>query len=110
MKKVWIVYMSLVILYMSLVILYMLKIKRLKMILKEKMVFFVLQLLEVVLMVHRMCKLMKYCGLLNNRTSYQFSVLDSVFSVIGSRNGKTQFSVLSLECSKKLEYNGNAKF
>jgi len=70
------------IVYMPLMILCMLKIKELMMMLKEMMVFFVLQLLEIVEIVNKNHKLLIISVLKTYSTRIQFSVSGSGFSVL----------------------------
>jgi len=70
------------IVYMPLMILCMLKIKDLMMMLKEMMVFFVLQLLEIVEIVNKNRKALINSVLKTYSTRIQFSVSGSGFSVL----------------------------
>jgi len=70
------------IVYMPLMILCMLKIKELMMMLKEMMVFFVLQLLEIVEIVNKNHKSLYISVLKTYSTRIQFSVSGSGFSVL----------------------------
>lgn len=70
------------IVYMPLMILCMLKIKELMMMLKEMMVFFVLQLLEIVEIVNKNHKSLNISVLETYSTRIQFSVSGSGFSVL----------------------------
>jgi len=70
------------IVYMPLMILCMLKIKELMMMLKEMMVFFVLQLLEIVEIVNKNHKSLNIRVLKTYSTRIQFSVSGSGFSVL----------------------------
>lgn len=60
----------------------MLKIKELKKMLKEMMLFFVLQLQEMVLLSHSQFKYLNFSFLMHHWTGFQFSVSDSRFSVL----------------------------
>lgn len=60
----------------------MLKINELKMLLKEIMVFFVLQLLEIVSLVYKQFKCLIYIYLIRRLVNFQFSVSGSGFSVL----------------------------
>lgn len=69
------------IVYMPLMILCMLKIKELKEMLKEMMVFFVLQLLEIVLLIGNTGKTLNISILNHYSPVFQFSVSGPGFSV-----------------------------
>ncbi len=68
------------IVYMRVMILCMLKMKELRMMLKEMVVFFVLQLLEIVTLEQKTLKLMNYSNLNRHSTEFQFSVSGIRFS------------------------------
>jgi len=76
------------IIYMPLMILCMLKLKELKKVSVEMMVFFVLQQQEIVLPTYKYVKLLKYRFLSNCLTPFQFSVFCYGFSVLVSASGK----------------------
>ena len=70
------------IVYMRIMILCMLKIKELKKMLKEMVLFFVLQLQEIVLLTHICYKYLNYNVLNCYWTGFQFSVSGSGFFVL----------------------------
>ncbi len=76
------------IVYMPLMILCMLKIKELKKMLKEMVLFFVLQLLEIVLLAYNEFKVLIINKLKRNLPGFQFSVSGSGFSVLVQAPGK----------------------
>jgi hypothetical protein len=76
------------IIYITLMFLYMLKIKELKKMLKEMMLFFVLQLQEIVMLTYIFFKCLNYNVLECYWTKFQFSVLGSGFSVLVPAPGK----------------------
>jgi hypothetical protein len=76
------------IVYMPLMILCMLKIKELMEILKQMMLFFVLQLLEIVLLMHNYFNMLKFNMLERCLPEFQFSVSSSGFSVLVPAQGK----------------------
>ena len=67
---------------MRIMFLYMLKIKELKKMLKEMMLFFVLQLQEIVMLTYIFCKCLNYNVLKCYWTKFQFSVSGSGFFVL----------------------------
>lgn len=76
------------IIYMPLMILCMLKIKELKKMLKEMVLFFVLQLLEIVLLIGNTIKMLNTSILYRHSPEFQFSVSGSGFSVLVPAPGK----------------------
>ena len=76
------------IVYMPLMILCMLKIKELKKMMKGMVLFFVLQLLEIVLVIHRQLNVLNINMLERHLSEFQFSVSGSGFSVLVSAPGK----------------------
>ena len=74
--------------YMPLMILCMLKIKELKKMLKEMMLFFVLQLQEIVLAIHKHLRVLNINTLERYLPEFQFSVSGFVFSVLVPAPGK----------------------
>lgn len=76
------------IVYMPIMILCMLKIKELKNMLKEMVLFFVLQLLEIVLVIRKYLNIMNISTLERNLPEFQFSVSGSGFSVLVPTPGK----------------------
>ena len=77
-----------VIVYMPLMILCMLKIKELKKMLKEMMLFFVLQLQEIVLAIQKHLNVLNINMLERFLPEFQFSVSGSGFSVLVPAPGK----------------------
>jgi len=92
------------IVYMPLMILCMLNIKELMMMLKEMMVFFVLQLLEIVEIVNKNRKALINSVLLIFSTRIQFSAPGSGFSVLLPKPAKSNslHQALNSLCCKKL--------
>jgi len=76
------------IIYMTLGILCMLKMKKLKIMTKEISIFFVLQLVEVVLSIYQPIKVLIFNTLNIVLSRIQFSVSDSRFSVLVLESGK----------------------
>jgi hypothetical protein len=76
------------IIYMPLMILCMLKIKQLKKMLKQMLLFFVLQLLEIVLVIRKYLNTMNISTLERHLPEFQFSVSGSGFSVLVPAPGK----------------------
>lgn len=76
------------IVYMPLMILCMLKLIELKKMLKEPVLFFGLQLLEIVLVIHRRLKILNINELEYYLLEPQFSVTGCGFSVLVSEPGK----------------------
>lgn len=66
----------------------MLKLNELKKMLKEQVLFFVLQLLEIVLVIHRQLNVLNINMLERYLPEFQFSVSGSGFSVLVSAPGK----------------------
>ncbi len=66
----------------------MLKIKQLKKMLKQMLLFFVLQLLEIVLAIHKHLKVLNINMLERFLPEFQFSVSGSGFSVLVPAPGK----------------------
>lgn len=66
----------------------MLKLNELKKMLKEQVLFFVLQLLEIVLAIHRQLNILNINMLESYSPEFQFSVSGSGFSVLVSAPGK----------------------
>lgn len=79
---------KLLIVYMPLMILCILKIKELKKMLKEMVLFFVLQLLEIVLVIHKQLNILNINMLERYLPDFQFSVSGSGFSVLVPAPGK----------------------
>jgi len=98
------------IVYMPLMILCMLKIKELKKMLKEMELFFVLQLLEIVLFIGNTIKKLKSNRLYRHSPEFLCSVLGSGFLCICYGSGQFQFSLSGFRFFKKLENNGHTKF
>lgn len=63
-------------------ILCILKLKELKKMIKEQVLFFVLQLLEIVLVIHKYINIMNISTLERRLSEFQFSVSGSGFSVL----------------------------
>ncbi|TAD86933.1 MAG: hypothetical protein EAY75_06900 [Bacteroidetes bacterium] len=76
------------IIYMPLMILCMIKIKQLKKMLKQMLLFFVLQLLEIVLVIRKYLNTLNISTLGQNVPEFQFSVSGSGFSVLVPAPGK----------------------
>jgi hypothetical protein len=76
------------IIYMPLMILCMLKIKQLKKMLKQILLFFVLQLLEIVLVIRKHLNMLNISTLERHLPEFQFSVSGSGFSVLVQAPGK----------------------
>lgn len=76
------------IIYMPLMILCMLKIKQLKKMLKQMLLFFVLQLLEIVLVIRKHLNMLNISTLERHLPEFQFSVSGSGFSVLVPAPGK----------------------
>ena len=76
------------IVYMPIMILCMLKIKELKNMLKEMVLFFVLQLLEIVLVIRKYLNILNISTLARHLPEFQFSVSGSGFSVLVPTPGK----------------------
>lgn len=70
------------IIYMLQKILYKYEMQELKNVLKEMVLFFVLQILEIELIFRKVLKALKYNYLRACRLGFQFSVSDSGFSVL----------------------------
>lgn len=66
----------------------MLKMKELKKMLKEMMLFFVLQLLKIVVLTGKTVKILNYNTLRSYLPAFQFSVSGSGFSVLVPAPGK----------------------
>ena len=73
---------KLLIIYMPLMILCMLKLKQLKKMLKQMLLFFVLQLLEIVLAIRKYLNIMNISILARKLPEFQFSVSGSGFFVL----------------------------
>jgi hypothetical protein len=76
------------IIYMPLMILCMLKIKELMEMLKQMMLFFVSQLLEIVLLIHNYSMPLNFNTFERHLPEFQFSVSGSGFSVLVPAPGK----------------------
>lgn len=76
------------IIYMPLMILCMLKIKLLKKMLKQILLFFVLLLLEILLVIRKYLNMLNISILERYLTEFQFSVSGSGFSVLVQAPGK----------------------
>ncbi|HCR54735.1 MAG TPA: hypothetical protein DIW27_09980 [Cytophagales bacterium] len=86
---------------MPLMILCMLKIKELKKMLKAMVLFFVLQLLEIVLAMHKHLNILNINTLVRYLPGFQFSVSGSVFSVLIPASGKFNSLYPSPESQKR---------
>ena len=98
------------IIYMATKILWILKINELKKMLKEMELFFVLQLLEIVLFIGNTIKKLNSNRLYRHSPEFLCSVLGSGFLCICYGFGQFQFSLSGYRFFKKLENNGHTKF
>ena len=98
------------IVYMETKILWILKINELKKMLKEMELFFVMQLLEIVLFIWNTIKILNTNRLYRHSPEFLCSVLGSGFLCICYGFGKFQFSLSGFRFFKKLENNGHTKF
>lgn len=98
------------IIYMATKILWILKINELKKMLKEMELFFVLQLLEIVLFIGNTIKKLNSNRLYRHSPEFLCSVLGSGFLCICYGFGGFQFSLSGFRFFKKLENNGHTKF
>lgn len=88
----------------------MLKIKELKKILKEMVLFFVLQLLKIMMLVPELCILLFNRILGYDTTGFQFSVFGSGFSVLVPVLKNFNSLYQASDSLKKIKSNGNTKF
>ena len=98
------------IIYMATKILWILKINELKKMLKEMELFFVLQLLEIVLFIGNTIKKLNSNRLYRHSPEFLCSVLGSGFLCICYGLGQFQYSLSCFRFFKKLENNGHTKF
>lgn len=98
------------IVYMGFMILCMLLLKELKWMLKEKMVFFVLQLLEIVQIVVKRFIPLNYNAIICHLGDLQFSVLGSLFSVLDPATVNFNSLYWDPHSPKNLKGNGYTKF